>query len=186
VFYKQSKFGVAELLKEIALCSEETDLIIVDHVHYFDFEDDNENRAIKNLAKIVRQVAIDEGKPIVLISHLRKRDRANSDLVAGLDEFHGSSDLYKIATKVITMAPGGVNAEGEYETFFRMPKNRYGGGVSRYLTKEFFSPKEGCYVPNKYKVGWASLKVGDDFEEISIDQQPEWSRLRGGTGSHDN
>src|SRR5690606_17377988 len=98
LFYKTKTFGTNELLLAVAECSKDTDLIIVDHVHYFDFDDDNENRAIKDLAKIVRQLSIEEQKPIILIAHLRKRDKKNPDLVADLEEFHGSSDLYKIAT----------------------------------------------------------------------------------------
>jgi len=183
LFYKTKAFGLNELLESIAFCSNDTDLIIVDHVHYFDFEDENENRAIKNIAKTVRQLAIDEGKPIILIAHLRKRDKHNASLVADLDEFHGSSDLYKIATKVITMAPGRPTKDGTYETFFRIPKNRYDGGATRYVIREEFSPQSQSYLKGKYELTWAKIKMGEDFKSLEGESHPEWSRLYSGPGN---
>jgi archaellum biogenesis ATPase FlaH len=181
--YKQKRFGLSELLQSVALCADETDLILIDHVHYFDFDDDNENRAIKEIAKTVRSLALEEQKPIVLVAHLRKRDRSNEDLVAGLDEFHGSSDLYKIATKVVTISPGRMTQDGLFETFFRTPKNRFEGGATRFIAREFFSPKKGAYEQNKYQLGWADQKRSKGFEPLDRSVYPEWSRLRSG-GDH--
>lgn len=179
LFYKQQSFGVKELVSAVLSCSDETSLILVDHVHYFDFEDDNENRAIREIAKTVRTLALDEQKPIILVAHLRKRDRANEELCAGLDEFHGSSDLYKIATKVITIAPGQMTTDGHFETFFRCPKNRMDGGVIRFLAREFFNPKKGTYEKGKYQLGWADQKRSAGFAEIDRGKYPEWARLCG-------
>lgn len=180
LFYKQDSFGLAHLREAILSCSTDTSLVIVDHVHYFDFDDDNENRAMKDLAKAVRQLALGERKPIVLIAHLRKRDRGNDDLVPGLEEFHGSSDLYKIATKVITMSSGRPIGDGLYETFFRIPKNRLDGGVTRYAAREFFNQRTGGYEKGKYSLCWAEQKRSTNFGEIAREQYPKWARLCGG------
>lgn len=179
LFYKQSRFGISELTEAVLSCSDEADLIIVDHVHYFDLDDDNENRAMREIAKTVRTLALEEQRPIILVAHLRKRDRANEELCAGLDEFHGSSDLYKIATRVITIAPGRPTPDGLYETFFRIPKNRIDGGVTRYLAREFFNPKKGGYETGRYQIGWAEQKRSTGFGEIDRAQYPEWARLCG-------
>lgn len=179
LFYKQERFGIDELVDAVLSCSKDTDLIIVDHVHFFDLDGDNENRAIKEIAKTVRTLALEEQKPIILIAHLRKRDKANEELVAGLDEFHGSSDLYKIATKVITMSPGRPTANGLYETFFRIPKNRIDGGVTRYAAREFFNPKTGSYEKDLYQIGWAEQKRSTGFTAIDESQRPEWARVCG-------
>lgn len=176
LFYKQDKFGLAELCKEVSLCADETDLILIDHVHYFDFDDDNENRAIREIAKMVRTLAIEEQKPIILVAHLRKKDRQNADLCAGLEEFHGSSDLYKIATRVITMSPGLMTPTGCYETYFRIPKNRLDGGVTRFIARELFNPKKGTYESGAYKLGWAESKMGQPFSELTKDIRPDWAR----------
>lgn len=179
VYYKQDNFGVSELIQSVMHASGQTDLIIIDHVHYFDFDDDNENRAIREIAKTVRSLALEEQIPIILVAHLRKRDKQNEDMCAGLEEFHGSSDLYKIATKVITIAPGGPDQFGNFRTFFRIPKNRIDGGVTRFLGLEFFNPKKGAYELGKYQIGWADLKRKEGFGAIDGTYRPDWARTEG-------
>lgn len=174
--YKGDKFGVTELIKSVIYCAEKTDLILIDHVHYFDLDDDNENRAIKEIAKTVRNLAIEEQRPIILVAHLRKRDRNNDEICAGLDEFHGTSDLYKIATRVITIGPGKPTEDGGFETFFRIPKNRLDGGVTRFLGREIFNPKVGGYEKNKYKIGWATATRQEGFVAIDRSIYPAWAR----------
>lgn len=187
LYQKQDKFTVLDLIQQVVLNADKTDLIIVDHVHYFDFDDDNENRAVKELAKTARTLTLEEQRPMILVAHLRKRDRGNEDLVAGMEEFHGSSDLYKIATKVITMAPGNPTADGNFETFFRIPKNRMNGGVSRYLGRCLFSPKKGRYE-SSYKIGWSNLTRRDGFAELDKSLYPEWanSNTRNGSDCNDD
>lgn len=189
LFYKQEKFGLTQLIESVCYAAGDTDLIIIDHVHYFDFEDDNENRAIKEIAKTVRNLVLDNGRPIILVAHLRKRDRHNDELVAGMEEFHGSSDLFKIATKVITVAPGPLRSDGTFETYFRIPKNRLDQGVARYCGKEIFDPKRGGYVSGKYEIGRANQSRTKDFEQVPDALYPDWGRTReyaGGRGDHDH
>lgn len=188
LYYKQDRFDVNTLIESVLYCSRDTDLILIDHVHYFDLDDENENRAIKQIAKTVRTLALEHQKPIVLVAHLRKRDKLNDELAAGLDEFHGSSDLYKIATRVVTLAPGRQTSAGEYETYFRIPKNRLDGGVTRFMGKEFFSPKEGGYAKGRYQIGWANQTRKEGFAALDGSLLPNWARrptAGGGGGSAD-
>lgn len=175
VFYKQDRFTLANLIESVVANASESDLFIIDHVHYFDLDDDNENRAMREIAKTVRALALEERKPIILVAHLRKRDRMNEDLVPGIDEFHGSSDLTKIATKVITVGSGGRTEDGCFETFFRIPKNRINGGVSRFVGRVMFDPRKNAYE-TEYKIGRAGLSRKTGFEELAFDLQPEWAR----------
>lgn len=168
-FYKSEKFGVEELIYNITMVCDETDLIIIDHIHYFDWDDENDNRAIKNIAKTVREIAIEVGKPVILVAHLRKRDRANKELVSGPDEFHGSSDLTKIATKIITLSNAGLTDDGKYATYFRIAKNRIDGSVTRFLARINFDYKLKRYE-KKYKLG---LSFTEKFEEIG--EYPDWA-----------
>jgi len=185
LYYKQGKFGVVELIEQVAVHSQPADLIIIDHVHYFDFEDDNENRAIREIAKIARTLALEQGKPIILVAHLRKRDRHNQEIAAGLDEFHGSSDLTKIATKVITIAPGSVTDSGTYETYFRTPKSRWNGGAIRYLGRLIFDPRTNSYA-KEYKIGFAECTRNDGFEELADVNYPDWARKPQALASRDS
>lgn len=176
LFYKQQSFGLAQLIESVSYAAGETDLILIDHVHYFDLDDDNENRAMKEIAKTIRTLVLEKRKPIILVAHLRKRDRNNDDLIAGLDEFHGSSDLTKIATKVVTMSPGNWVSETQaYETFFRTPKNRWDSGVIRYSYKEFYDPKTGEYLNGRYEIGSAMQSRSKGFEQIPRWERPQWA-----------
>lgn len=184
MFYKQEKFGVHEMTQAILTASLDTDLILIDHAHYFDFDDDNENRAMKKIAKTVRQLAIDHRVPIILVAHLRKRDKGNEELCAGLDEFHGSSDLYKIATKVITISGGEPTPDGCFETFFRIPKNRIDGGVTRFIAKEFFNNKVGTYEKGRYILSSANQKRSKPFEPIDRNSRPTWAKRHGSSDDY--
>lgn len=175
VFYKQDRFGLPDLIESVVANGSQTDLFIIDHVHYFDLDDDNENRAMKQIAKTVRSLALEQGKPIILVAHLRKRDRANEDLCAGIDEFHGSSDLTKIATKVITVSSGERTSDGSLETFMRIPKDRISGSPSRFTGRLLFDPKRNTYE-EAYKLGRSSLTRKGGFEELHRDYLPDWYR----------
>lgn len=176
IFSKGDRFGISQLIESISYASSETDLIIVDHVHYFDFDDENENRAMKAIAKAARDLVLIHQKPIILVAHLRKKDRGNDSLVADMDEFHGSSDLYKIASRVITFAPGSMTESGHYETFFRLPKNRLDGGVTRFCFRELFDPKTGGYKDATYKIGWANQSKSAGFGELDRSHYPDWAK----------
>lgn len=173
-FYKQSKFDVQDLIFNVTSFSDETDLIIIDHVHYFDYDDDKEYKSIKEIAKTARTLTLEQGKPIILVSHIRKRDRSSDDITPGLEEFHGSSDLYKIATKAITIGPGGMHGAG-IETFFRVVKNRFEGSVTRYIGKATYLQKEGRYAKG-YEVGKSNQKRDDGFVGLDQSAIPGWCK----------
>lgn len=168
-FYKADKFGVDELIYNVMSVCDDTDLIIIDHIHYFDWDEDNDNKAIKNIAKTVRDICLEIGKPVVLVAHLRKKDKGQKDLAAGSDEFHGSSDLTKIATKVITISGADV-IDDKYVTYFRIAKNRMDGSVTRFIAQCFFDYKVRRY-DDEYKIGFSS---GGSFDECT--DYPFWSR----------
>lgn len=175
LYYKQERYGIGDMIQSVHYCAADTDLILIDHVHYFDFDDDNENRAMKEIAKNVRQLALEEQRPIILVAHLRKRDKQNDDLVAGLEEFHGSSDLFKIATKVITVSPGKMTESGLVETFFRCPKNRIDGSVTRFSARELYNLKTGGYERNRYQLGWSEQKRSKGFAGLDTNLYPSWA-----------
>jgi twinkle protein len=171
-YYKSGTFNINTLIENVLLIEEETDLIIIDHVHYFDWDDDSDNRAIKKIAMTARDLCLESKKPIILVSHLRKKDKLNKELVASLEEFHGSSEIFKIATRVITLAAGGPTGDGRYYTFFRTPKNRLDGGSTRFLGMTIFNPTRGSYE-NGYKVGWANAQA---FGELTTGELPDWAK----------
>lgn len=181
-FYKSDKFDVTDLINTVMECASETDLIILDHVHYMDLESDNENQAIKKIAMTARTLALEIGKPIILVSHMRKSDKGINPLAPGIEDFYGSSDLYKIATKAITVGAGGINESGKVETFFRIVKNRFEGSVTRYLGKCFYNTKEGNY-DKSYEVGNANQSRDAGFTQLAFSSYPAWAEYYNGKGS---
>lgn len=179
IYYKQGDFGLPQMIELVAGNAHKSDLILIDHAQYFDLDDDNENRGLKDIAKTARTLALEKGKPIILVSHLRKKDKQSTETCAGLDELHGSSDLAKIATKVVTMAPGQVTESGEFITYFRTPKNRDDGSVTRYIGRVLYDAKRNLYAKT-YKVGLAASARNGGFEELDPSYCPDWSRQQAG------
>lgn len=185
-FYKANKFDISDLICTVMECADETDLIILDHVHYMDFDDnENENLAIKKIAKTARDLALEQGKPIILVSHMRKSDRHSLTFAPGLEEFHGSSDLYKIATKAVTIGPGAMSSDGKIETYFRIVKNRFEGSVTRYLGKCLYNSKEGNYDRN-YEVGDAYQNRDAGFKQLDRSIYPKWGEYYSREGGNNS
>lgn len=181
-FYKSGDFTVSELQHRVEEIYHESDLIIIDHVHYFDWAEDNDNRALKEIIKAIRDIALQKAVPVILVAHLRKRDRNNKDLVPGMEEFQGSSDLFKVATKVITLAPGAPTPDKKFITYFRASKNRIEGNVNRYIAQMIFDPKKGTYE-NEYKIGWSNAQA---FEELDPASWPDWAERCGNRLQHNS
>ena len=172
-FYKSDKFDIDDLTKTVLSCADETDLIILDHVHYMDLDDNNENRAIKAIAKNARSLALEMGKPIILVSHVRKTDKSGNTFTPSLEDFHGSSDLYKIATKAITLGAGPMSGP-TIETYMRIVKNRFEGSVTRYIAKCFYNSSTGKYE-RSYEVGDAYQDRSTGFHQLEPSDYPAWA-----------
>lgn len=172
--YRQKDFTVDSFKKQAFLIAPETDLIIIDHLHYFDIEDDNENKGMKEIVKTIKWISDFIEKPIILVAHLRKRDRKFPELAAGMDEFHGSSDITKIATKIITMGKGDMITPSRCETYLRIPKNRIDGSVTFYVAKLLFDFKRNQYDP-AYTLGKLE-NMGSKFTPLTEEQIPKWMK----------
>lgn len=104
------------------------DLIIIDHLQYFSL--DSGETEITEITKIIREckkITDHHNIPIILVSHLRKKgkDRGLPDQ----EDFYGSSNIPKISTTAITIAPYQIKdnlAQNIYPTFFRIVKSRVG------------------------------------------------------------
>jgi hypothetical protein len=104
-YYRGKHFDGANVKRHFLAIQDQADLIVLDHLHYVDVDDENENRGLKETIKTIRNAALDVGKPVILVAHLRKRDLRDKRLVPAIDEFHGSSDVAKICTHAIVLAP---------------------------------------------------------------------------------
>jgi hypothetical protein len=168
------EFGVKELKRTFRAAAKDADLLILDHIHYVDVEGRNENAEYKLVIKALKDLSSSCKIPIVVVAHLRKKERGRkAPVISSLDDFHGTSDLVKIATHVVTLGRTKVEREDwggpkplGYPTYMRVLKHRTGDGVRVWNTavtffhngkyeeqyaigemKEFDTQWEGCSPP---------------------------------------
>jgi RecA/RadA recombinase len=104
VKYSIFSFTIHDLEKSLLECQNNADLVVIDHLHYFDLDGDNENAEIKSILKMIRSFCLDFKIPVVLVSHIRKQNETVQKITPSADDFHGSSDIIKIASKGLTIA----------------------------------------------------------------------------------
>lgn len=171
----KNDFSIARFKKLFESVQGESDLIIIDHLHYFDTDDENENRSLKNIVKAIRDCGLLGGIPVILVAHLRKRDRMSKCLMPEIDEFHGSSDLTKIATDVVLLSPMKGGKNGHWATLMRVAKCRRDGEANRFMGVVMYSTQELKY-DDKYRLS----KFFDGQEELDVIQYhsdlPYWAK----------
>jgi replicative DNA helicase len=177
--YRTGEFSVTEFERYLLAIKDETDLVIVDHLNYFDFDERiNENVAVTQIVKKIRDLALITGVPIVLVAHIRKRDKRAAGILPELEDFMGSSNVYKIATQCVLIAAADSTHNPDpkrWPTYIRVAKNRVDGSLTRYMARiEFNSEKneyEPTYTLGRYKPGMEA------FEPIqNLDELPHWAR----------
>lgn len=172
-------FGITELDREVIRVHKQSDLIIIDHLHYVDLDGKNENSEMKILVKKLRHLALCLGVPIVCVAHLRKMN-GNKTLMPALEDFHGSSDISKIATVcvVLSRADGLTNCEPYTDngapTFMRIVKSRMDSNVLTYPAITFFNGDQGGYL-DRYALGKLNLA---ETKWIAVKSQwPRWADM---------
>jgi len=176
-YYRGLEFTAEKLEQLVQDVHRRADLIVIDHLQYIDFEESNENRAYKGIVKRIRDLSLALGVPIILISHLRKKDRNTTSPVAELDDFHGTSDIVKIATKVILLGRAPRRPESPpylWDTYMSIPKNRMDGSSTHYVAKMTFNARRSAYEP-EYTLG---QMVGDQFQLLGAKELPAWAEAR--------
>lgn len=173
-YYRGARFTADDLQKSILAVYQRSQLIIVDHLHYIDSDDDNESRALGDTVKTIRDVSLRIGVPILLVAHLRKRDQRAKQIVATLDDFHGSSNVTKIATQVIAIERAhNIEADKWYlsPTFLSVLKDRRAGAPG--LTAVAMFDRRTRSYEQRYRLGKIS---GSEWEEIGIQDAPRWAK----------
>ena len=77
------------------------DMIIIDHLHYIQIEWENENRVIWEIMRELKTITDIIKKPIILMSHLRKRDTKQDPEIYDL---YWSSNVSKEATTILLVS----------------------------------------------------------------------------------
>lgn len=170
----RSDFTVESLKREILRSAKDTDLFILDHLHYVDLESDNENSEMSKLTKALRDLVLLTNVPVIAVAHLKK-EGSERKLLPELKDFHGTSNLQKIATTAIMLgrAHGIISTSPEGQgtpTYFRIAKCRLEGDRMYNVAVNFYDKNNGGYH-DKYAIGhlnfgetkWIALKDGKPF-----------------------
>jgi replicative DNA helicase len=180
--YRKKEFMVTHFERYMLAIKDQADLVIVDHLDYFDYEDSvEENKAKKKTVKAIRDLALLTKVPVVLIAHIRKKDRLNKAIMPDLEDFMGSSDVYKICTMAVLLAAykkdGLANAKS-WPTLMRVAKFRVDGSAERFLGKVYFDIDK-----NEYEQGYSLGLFRDGLETfepiVDLGQTPKWARKKG-------
>lgn len=151
IIYKEGRYSADDFVRDFEATSEQTDVVIIDHLHYFDMMGTSESEGLKAAVHSIRNSALRRGKPVVLLVHLRKSNRPTSEkMTPALDDIHGHSDIAKVATGILLMssvAPGILPTPiGSYPTYFHIAKSRRAGEVVNYAGIVGFNAKRNEYV----------------------------------------
>ena len=175
-YYKAAgDFGQADIHRLFLAIRNETDLIVLDHLHYVDTPDDvAENRAQKEIVKAIRDCALSIGVPIIVVAHMRKRAK-RSQLLPEVEDVMGSSDIAKIATRAILLAPAkDQTAAQSYErpTYIQADKDRLCGNQATVALLQYdlrFSTYQ-----DKYFLGYADAQ-GESWK-LATGAIPSWAK----------
>lgn len=174
-YYRGPRFDHDDIRRLILAHQDQTDLFVLDHLHYVDIDDDNENRGLREVMSTLRNTALLVGLPVILVVHLRKKQQTSKALVPSTDDIHGSSDVSKICTHTIMLAPAlqshGVEPrKGHSLTFFGVPKDR-GDGAKHLIALCAFDWRTKSYT-SSYTLG---RDVGGKFEALGTSEVPYWA-----------
>lgn len=175
-YYKDRSFDLKEFVKEFTDVSiAGADLIIIDHAHYFDWGDKNENDGLKQVVTAARDLNLLHEVPVILVSHLRKRDYKTNLYAPTQEDFHGSSELYKRATKAITLGAGEYNGDGTIDTYINPVKFRSRGEVTRVTARVRYNFKYNAYEQD-YEIGRSQQQRDKEFEIFEKSDLPRWCK----------
>ena len=152
---------------------------------YIDTDDDNENKALKKITQTIRDTSIASGIPTIVAAHLRKMGAGGfKTLVPDTDDFHGTSEITKNATRVITIAPARDQVSTKpwlAPTYIAALKDRRSGGVDDWVALAEFDLRTFSYEET-YRLGRLNF-LGDKWEETGGDKVPNWAHEASNVGS---
>jgi len=176
-YYRVDNFTGDDFAKHLAAIQDETDLVILDHFHYVDTDDKDENRGQKRVIKQIRDSALRAGRPVLVVGHVRKSDPRNAPLVPTEEAFHGSSDLVKIATKAIMIAPDydtRSDDRSRWPTYMQIAKCRQDSSLTRHVARIVYDTRAESYE-TRYLLGRLT-DGGKTFEQLAPVDVPDWAR----------
>jgi replicative DNA helicase len=183
--YRTRDFFVEDFDRAMDELDGQVDLAIIDHLHYFDYDEETaENRALSKIMKKLRDGALIRQVPQVLVAHLKKKEKRfgakkKDAIMPDLEDFMGSSNIYKIPTMALLVAGAPKEDEDDsptkWPTFMRIAKNRVDGTLTRYIARCTYDSERNEYERSFQLGRWRDGL--DEFRAIYDERQlPMWAR----------
>lgn len=176
-FYREKQFTAEDIQRLFHSIQGGADLIVIDHLHDVDSIDTNENRAMKEIVTSISTCVNSTETPVIAVAHLRKENIIKPRIVPDLAEFHGSSEITKYATKVITLGPARDRRPSDpwlALTYMQVAKDRV-VGATPFVAMTAFDLRRNCYG-DEYYLGYPTTKDPGKWESIKYrDQRPVWA-----------
>ena len=154
------------------------DMIIVDHINYFDtIGSMNERRNLSYAAKKINEMVNIYEVPVIIIAHLNRPEKNSERIVPDQHSIHGSSDITKESTKVIFIAKEKKERDTEekyiYPTIFYPAKFRGMGMMEKYIGLVDYDIRTNRYE-KKYIVGKLNYNI-TGYKYLQGDNKPFWA-----------
>jgi hypothetical protein len=178
IYRDHSQFTVKDFENFFRVHAPESDLVIVDHLNYFDSHDEKKGEwaVQKEIIKRIRDCVLLEKTPVLLLTHVKKKDGKEGKLLPDMDDIYGSSDVFKIATKSLMIGQDFTDYDPRTSsTYIRIHKDRYGDALGRYIFKLKYDIAKRSYNP-EYLVGKIMREKGKEiFELLESSRLPDWA-----------
>jgi len=169
IFNNSTRVGPDEIKRQMGLI-DAADLVIIDHLQYIDNDPDKSEYAqTSSTMKLIKDLTKIKKIPIVLVSHLRKKDRFRN--FPDNDDFHGSSNIAKEAETCIIIFRNKQVHSNKSDTIIRVTKCRH-GSERQHMGRINFNPVKGTY-DKEYTLVYPD---GKDLVEFSLGDLPHWAR----------
>ena len=165
LYDKSENLSKENIINKISIIHEEVDLIIIDHIHYFDmFSDANENKQLTDIMLSINQITDFMATPIIVVAHLRKKMNPKI-IIPNKEDFMGSSNLFKVAHTCIMISPDYAAHDYDhykYSTFFSIAKSR-GGFPPKLIGMKVFDG-----IKKQYEAGYLEGIVKNGGEKVEL------------------
>lgn len=118
------------------------DMIVIDHLHYIYLDRDDELRQIGDIMRTLKTISDIIKKPIVLVSHLRKKDNKVKERDPEISDLYWSSNIGKEATTVLLLTK--IRAVDVGTVWIELPEDQLD---KRYMWTKIIVPKSRIGLP---------------------------------------
>jgi len=173
-------YNVNHFVEEFSELNLLADLILVDHINYFDqIGKMSEYENLTYAAKKINEMVNIHSVPVIVAAQLNRNWTKDKPIVPDLDSIHGTSNIAKEATKVffITKNKSENQPRANYlsPTYIHAAKNRSNGDTNKYVLEVNFDFRNNSYEQN-YFIGELSYDRTSINKYLQFENKPCWAK----------